>query len=135
MAIQKIKRKGISLSVVNKVTEQKTVSISFGDEVLELTYNRSKYTPKFEREVKELMDSNLPANMLAKMVFALVTDWNLEDVVDPDAPEKEWEYEKVPLTLETFEALLSAEALATIVEALSEDNRPNQKPSDFTSNT
>lgn len=135
MASTPAKRKGISLKAINKSSEQKTVSILFGEETLELTYNRSKYTPRFEREVKELMDSNLPANMLAKMVFALVIDWNVEDVVDDTLPEKDWEYAKVPLTYETFESLLSAEALATIVEALSEDNRPNQKPSDFTSNT
>jgi hypothetical protein len=87
MANTPAKRRGISLRTVNKVDEQKTVSIAFGEETLEVTYNRSKYTPKFEREVKELMDSNLPGNMLGKMVFALVTGWNLEDLVDPEAPE------------------------------------------------
>lgn len=135
MAITPAKRKGILLSTINKSSEQRTVSIQYGEETLELVYNRSKYTPRFEREVKELMDANLPANMLAKMVFALVIDWNAEHVVDDSLPEKDWEYVKVPLTFDTFESLICAEALAHIVEALSEDNRPNQKPSDFTSST
>lgn len=135
MANSPEKIKGIRIGSINKASEQKTVSIKFGDETLELTYNRAKYTPRFEREVKQLMEENLPANMLAKMVFALVIDWNAMDVVDDSLPEDSWEWYKVPLTFETFESLLSAEALATIVESLAEDNRPNQKPSDFTSNT
>lgn len=124
----------ITLKEVNGASEKKTISITFGEAVLDLTYNRSKYTPKFERETKELMNDNLPANMLAYMVFQLIIDWNLEDVVDDSLPEDKQEWVKVPLTLDTFVNLFSAEALAKIVEALAGDNRPNETPSGFTSN-
>lgn len=131
-----VKKRGILLRKVNQVEETKAMSVPFGDEFLEVTYNRSKYTPKFEKEIKQLMDDNLPGNMLAKMLFTLLTSWNLRDYVDTDEnlslPEDQRKTYPVPLTLDVFESLLSMEALASIVEKLAEDNRPNLKSSEDT---
>ena len=136
-ALERPKR--IRLSKINNIEERRTLSIPYDGDFLEIVYNRARYTPKFEREIKELMDESLPGNMLSKMLFALIIAWNVEDLVDDPknlslSPDKQ-EYYDVPLTQDTFDALFSVEALAGIVEKMSEDNRPNQKPSDFTSDT
>jgi hypothetical protein len=146
----------VKLSRLNKLKEKRSVQILFGDDTLSIDYNRAKYTPKFEREIKEMMDANLPAGSLAKMVFALILDWDLTDdkvqekttedgVVfefqnaegkwGVDVPEDERVQEPVPLTWEVFDALLSVDALTTLVEKLAEDNRPNVKSSDSTSDS
>ena len=125
------KRGRIRLSTLNREKEEKTMSITFGEEELQLTYNRSKYTPKFEKELKQMMDDNLPSSMMANMVFALLIDWNVEDIIQTEEnlakPEEEQEVGLVPLTLETFETLVSSEALSTIIESLADDNRPNKQ--------
>lgn len=123
-AIEKNKR--IALRKVNKTDELKTVSIPYGEDMLNITYSRAKYTPQFEKELKELQKDELIGSILAEMLYTLVVDWNIEDCVNPEAKtEEEQQWYKVPLVRETFTAALNIEALSDLMTAITEANRPN----------
>jgi DNA-binding NtrC family response regulator len=142
----------ISLKRLNRGDGDKTVAITVGIDTLNLTYNREKYTPKLERELRERMEERRPGAMLADFLLNLLTGWDVVELVEGQDEKiakltekvgKELsidelqaagiEFTPLPLNAETFEALVSVEAQALIVEKLSEDQRPNAKPSDFTS--
>lgn len=142
----------ISLKRLNRGDGDRSVAILVGIDTLNLTYSREKYTPQVERELRDRMEDRRPGAMLADFLLTLLTGW---DVVIPaegqddaitklmekagreltidELQEKGIKFEPVPLTKETFESLVSVEAQALIVEKLSEDQRPNAKQSDFTS--
>lgn len=149
----------IPVKKINNAKGNGVITIPFLDEQLVLTYNREKYTPKVERELRDRMMENLPGTMLAEFLMTLLIDWDAVDVHSEDREKAEEmetrlmsqdppvipglkDYEaagirmvKLPLNADTFDALISIEAQGSIVEALSETQRPKAKQSDFMSNT
>jgi hypothetical protein len=144
----------ISLKRLNRGDGDKAVAIQIGIDTLNLTYNREKYTPKLERELRESMDDRRPGAMLKDFLLSLLSGWDVvipvegqdekidelikkagKELTIDELKEKGIIFDPVPLNDETFEALVSVEAQALIVEKLSEDQRPNAKQSDFTSDT
>ena len=55
------------------------LEIPFGKEKLTIWYNRVEFTPKLERELKELAANNMYGNLFSQMLLKLVRKW---DVVD-----------------------------------------------------
>jgi hypothetical protein len=155
----------ITRQKVNRGEGTKTIRVPFGNEFLQIGYTREKYTPQFEKELNEKMNAGLPGDMLATFLLSLLKHWDLKDFEEKDIekaqnyldkknkergdkPEislgeisvEEWgkagiKLVDVPLTAENMHNLLTIEGIAKIVEKLSEDQRPNQPSSDFTSNT
>lgn len=142
----------ITLKRLNRGDGDKSVSIPIGIDTLNLTYNREKYTPKLERELRERMEDRRPGAMLSDFLLNLINGWDVLEVVEgqeekiekltlkagrelstDELQQEGIQFTPLPLNAETFEALVSVEAQALIVEKLSEDQRPNAKPSDFTS--
>ena len=101
---------------VNEGKGPRTLKIEFGGENLEIVYSRSKYTPKLERSMQDLVEKGLPGSMLAKML-------------------KDQREIPTPLTAETLDELVSVEAQSRIVEMMAEDNRPNLQTSTPPSDT
>lgn len=144
----------VTVQKLNRGDGDRLVSIPIGIDVLNIGYNREKYTPAIERELREKMENKLPGCMLAGFLVNLLTSW---DVVEPaDGEQKKIDkltasngrelsidelkaegikFTDVPLTEITLDTIVSVQAQSLIVEKLSEDQRPNMQSSDFTSNT
>ena len=128
----------VKLSKITEAKGCKTIELEYGGETLTVKYNKNKYTPAFESEIRDLIDKDLPGNMLAKMAYGLVVDWDLVFDIQTEEnlskPEGQRETTKVPITWETFQ-VLPMEFLDALFQKISEDNRPDPKASSFTSNT
>lgn len=122
------------LSKVNLGDGDHTVPVKFGEEVLNITYNRGKFTPRVERELQEEAKANRPGGALAKMLMKVLISWDLEDAhpEDVNLPEDQQRLVPVPLNEQTLDDLLSIPAQARIVETIAEDNRPKQTTSEPT---
>lgn len=121
----------MKLSKMNKGEGVKPLEVHFGDEVLHLEYSRSTITPKFEEDLQESIKNNLPGQALSKMLQEVIVSWDLEDW-DPDdmeTPEENRRTIPVPVDAEVFHDKISVEAMAKIVEAITEDNRPKETTS------
>lgn len=109
--------------------EDSKLPVAFGKETLNLTYNRSKFTPKLEREINALADARQMGGMLSKMLMTILTSWDIVDVdpADVGKPENKQKLIPVPLTAETLDELISIEAQARIVKALTDAQRPDEE--------
>ena len=107
--------------------ETKPLAIAIGLDTLNITYNREKYTPKIERELREAMEDMTPGKMLSQMLSTILTGWDVVDVHpdDLDKPEEEQRLIPVELSPENLDGLLSVTALGKIVEAIAADQNPN----------
>lgn len=114
------------LNKVNQGDGNRTVAVTYGEETLNVTYNRGALTPKVERELQEEASANRPGGALAKMLGKVIVGWDLQDVHPDDAelPEDHQRLVDVPLNSDTLDDILSIAAQAKIVEAIAEDNRP-----------
>ena len=140
---------------INKGKGIRTLKLKFGDDVLNIKYDRSKYTPAVERELNDQLEQkNLVGGLFAGFLGNLILEWDAMDV-DPEDREKALELESdpdnlpgmkeyeaagirmvpVPLTPETFDTLLSIETQGDLMTELGKDQRPNPTSSDFTSNS
>lgn len=112
-------------------SQDKTLSVKIGEEVLNIQYNRSTYTVEFETEMREKQEQNAPAAALAAMVLRVVTSWDLEDYHPEDLHilEEHRRTIPVPLNQESVERMVPIEVLVEIIAAIAEDNRPKENPS------
>lgn len=93
---------------LTQIDKTRDVAIDFGDgDVLNVTYNASKLTPRLESELSGASDSE----QMVDILLLLVTAWDLEDG-EPS--------ETVPLDKETLSGLPLL-VLATAVRAIAQD--------------
>lgn len=116
----------IKRSKVNAADGNRKLAIPFGGESLNITYSRSDITPKVEREMKELIDQSLPANMMKLTLVKFLKSW---DMVEEDGKTP------VPLNESTLDESLSSEAQSVILSAIYDDQRPNLTASEDSENT
>lgn len=108
---------------IKHVDDEKELVIPFGDESITILYSRRKYTPKFEKILKSTNDEGLPAESLSMFITGIVLSW---DIIQDNSDEK------VPITVEGLSEV-PVIVQQKIVEAIAEDQRPNQKKSVNTS--
>jgi hypothetical protein len=144
----------VPIKKVNKNKGLRTLKMKFGEDTLNIVYDRSKYTPKAERELNErVAEQNLIGSLFSGFLGQLVVGWDIMDVHPEDTEKAEnlensmetppgmKDYENagirmvpVPLTDEAFDAFLSIEFQGELMIELGKDQRPNQKTSDSMNN-
>ena len=67
------------LTVTELLGEAVEVEAPFGDKMLSITVQTGAFTAELEDEYSRRMEENRPIDALAKMLSALVVDWNVTD--------------------------------------------------------
>ena len=123
------------VSLFEVITDRRETIVEWNTRSFKLWYNAALLTPKREREWREISDEekSRPA-ILARFICELALEWDIK------VPPKDWDrnaipteadmatWESYPLTQETLE-VLPTDFLATCVNAITENIRPNQERS------
>lgn len=97
-------------------SEEKAISVKFGENSLNLVYRVDKITPKSEGRLMDLARENRSGGALAEVLAAVVVSWDLEN--DKGEP--------YPVTIEALSELPIL-VLSAIFEAIQAAQRPNRK--------
>lgn len=124
-----------NLKDASGVESLREVVVNIGNSKLTIKYSREKYTPKFEREFRNLQDQSLPLGALSAFVEKLVQSWDVVDEIDTvenlSLPEEDRKFFDVPCNQETL-SVLGSPILEKIVETIAEDNGPKKRTSQAT---
>ena len=101
--------------------EQRTVTIPFGDDLLNVVYAPDQFTPELEERYMSMVQTQRSGMALAQIICGLVKKWDLVDNGGNVYPLEVQALSKMPVTF-----------LNSVVDALNNDIMPkktNAKPS------